>query len=345
MKRGSISLLIVALLALPLLVFAATSRTVVVEVFTGTWCQYCPGAARGVDDLVEEHPGKVLAIEYHGGDAFENTDGGTRQAFYGNAVVSGYPTAVFDGLEAVVGGSSTGTMFFSYNAKYVPRSQITPPLTISLSKAGSYSSATTGTLIAIIKNTSSAEVSGTVHFTMTESHIPYKWQTLDTLDYVERTMLPNASGESITLAPGEQKKLTRSFTIDPSWPSFTKDANIEFGCFVQGSSREIYQAAASSFSELPIAVEENNVPSDFSIMVPGVVSTSSPIEFSLNSASAVKLSLFDSTGRLVKTICSGRYEAGTHAVELSADGLASGVYFVSSFMNGQSELHKVVVTH
>lgn len=337
-------ILLVLLFALPL-TLPAVDRVVVVEVFTGTWCPYCPGAAMGVDDLSEEHQGKLLAIEYHIGDGFENVEAGTRQNYYGSGVVSGYPTAIFDGLLSVVGGSSTTSMFFRYTPKYNTRAIVEPPLTISLSKATGYAAGTSGTIIATIKNVSTSDVSGTVHFTVTESHIPYKWQTLDTLDFVERTMLPNASGEAITLAPGEKKVISRAFTINTSWPSFTKDANIEFGCFVQGANKEIYQAAVSGFSELPAAVEEYTSPAAFSIMVPGVISTTGSIKFSLSTGSAVKLSLFDSTGRLVKTICSGRYEAGTHAVELSADGLASGVYFVSSYMNGQSELHKVVISH
>ena len=33
--------------------FAQVSRDkVVVEVGTGTWCTYCPGAAMGIDDLI-----------------------------------------------------------------------------------------------------------------------------------------------------------------------------------------------------------------------------------------------------------------------------------------------------
>ena len=42
---------------------------VVVEIATGTWCQYCPGAAMGAEDLLAN--GKEVAIvEYHGGDEY-----------------------------------------------------------------------------------------------------------------------------------------------------------------------------------------------------------------------------------------------------------------------------------
>jgi hypothetical protein len=40
---------------------------VVMEVGTGTWCTYCPGAAMGADDLLAN--GKLVAVvENHNGD-------------------------------------------------------------------------------------------------------------------------------------------------------------------------------------------------------------------------------------------------------------------------------------
>ena len=45
---------------------------VVLEIGTGTWCVYCPGAAGGADQLVDE--GKSVAvIENHNGDSYANT--------------------------------------------------------------------------------------------------------------------------------------------------------------------------------------------------------------------------------------------------------------------------------
>ncbi|HNS47316.1 MAG TPA: hypothetical protein PKH94_08770, partial [Bacteroidales bacterium] len=78
-----------------ILVFQASAQQVdrdkvIVEIATGTWCQYCPGAAMGADDLIAN--GKEVAIiEYHGGDAFENASSASRINYYG---VTGYPTAV-----------------------------------------------------------------------------------------------------------------------------------------------------------------------------------------------------------------------------------------------------------
>jgi hypothetical protein len=54
---------------------------VLFEIATGTWCQYCPGAAKGADDMV--HNGHDVAIiEYHGGDSYENTASLDRISYY-----------------------------------------------------------------------------------------------------------------------------------------------------------------------------------------------------------------------------------------------------------------------
>ena len=76
---------------------------VVLEIGTGTWCQYCPGAAAAADQLVEE--GKdVAVIEHHNGDNYDNTYSNYRNDTYYN--LSGYPTAHFDGSTEEVGGKA-----------------------------------------------------------------------------------------------------------------------------------------------------------------------------------------------------------------------------------------------
>ena len=80
---------------------------VIVEIATGTWCGYCPGAAMGADDLVENGH-EVAVVEYHNGDAYTNVYSNTRNAYYN---ITGYPTAHFDGILKVVGGSSNQSMY------------------------------------------------------------------------------------------------------------------------------------------------------------------------------------------------------------------------------------------
>jgi len=329
-------LLVAALTALPLALFAA-ERVVILEIGTATWCPPCAAAARGAEGLAEEHPGKVLIVEYHNSDDFSNNYANTRNSFYG---VTGIPTAVFDGVEKVVGSTGSNN-FFTYNAKYMARTAIEPPLEISLTRTTNALASTSGSLKATITNVSNEEVSGNAHFTVTESHIPYSWQGLDSLFFVERAMLPHAFGEEITLAPGENITLTRSFTIDETWPYFTEDDNIEFGCFVQGADKEIYQGAVLEFGE-PTSLQEDRDLA-FSLNIPAVVGRKGSVELSLNATCEVSLTLYDATGRLVKTLHAGSLSAGSHLIDIRTDALPAGAYFIKATAGAYNRIGKLVI--
>ncbi|HPI85318.1 MAG TPA: hypothetical protein PLR01_03020, partial [Bacteroidales bacterium] len=95
-------------------------QKVIVEIGTGTWCTYCPGAAMGADDLVL-YGCQVGNIEYHNGDPYANTASDYRNSYYN---VSGYPTAHFDGVLEYVGGSHTESMYPNYLPLYQQRMAI-----------------------------------------------------------------------------------------------------------------------------------------------------------------------------------------------------------------------------
>ena len=109
---------IIMLFALTTLIAQQVPRSMVaLEIGTGTWCQYCPGAAMGADDLLAN--GKLVAvIENHNGDGYANNYSNARNTYYS---INGYPTAVFDGVLKFVGGSHTQSMYSNYLPKYNTR--------------------------------------------------------------------------------------------------------------------------------------------------------------------------------------------------------------------------------
>ena len=50
-------------------------------------------------------------LRYHNGDSFTNSYSNARNTYYG---ITGFPTAVFDGVQNVVGGSNTVSMYTTY---------------------------------------------------------------------------------------------------------------------------------------------------------------------------------------------------------------------------------------
>lgn len=60
---------------------------------------------------------------------------------------------------------------------------------------------------------------------------------------------------------------------------------------------------------------------------PNPFNPTTTIAFELDGAETVTLRIFDSAGREIRSLASGRYPAGRHTVVFDARGLASGVYF------------------
>lgn len=350
----SLLLFLVLFAAIPL---PAAQRVVVLELFTGTWCSYCPGAALGADDLADAYPGRVLVVEYHSGlDTFVNDVGIARHLeFYGD-YVAGMPTAIFDGTSIVAGGDTAASMFPTYDVVFATRKDVDPDLEITLEKTES-GYLEQGTLSATVKNVSGDEITGRVLFTVTESNIPYQWRNQSELHFVERDMLPDEEGELITLAPGETETIERNYETGSGWPHYTEDLdNVEFGCFVQDTTTfQLYQsdtlppgrlAQILQAAILPAAgssIVEKTPPSAIHLDVPSIASGRATLKISVSSPSRVELNLFDAAGRRVRTVFSGTLKAGTHVIDLPTADLAPGVYFVSTTSVDYGEIAKRLI--
>jgi len=229
------------LLLLAALLTAVPRNYVVVEIGTGTWCQYCPGAAMGADDLVNNgHP--VAIIENHYSDTFANTYSNARNTYYG---ITGYPTAYFDGLNPTVGGSATTSMYSSYLPKVNARLAVASHYTISATGSMAGNNITINATVAKPEADSNTNV--VLHCAFTESHIAYAWQNQTELNFVNRLMSPNQSGTPISLATGGQTTVTLNATWNAGWG--LDHAEVVF--FLQNTtSKEVLQAMKYNLMEL-----------------------------------------------------------------------------------------------
>jgi hypothetical protein len=185
---------------------------VIVEIGTGTWCQYCPGAAMGADDLIANGH-EVAIIEYHNGDDYANTYSNARNNYY---QVPGYPTANFDGRNPVVGGSNTESMYPSYLPRVNSRLAVLSSFTIAVE--GTHTCLTDfNAHITLEKTGSNSSTALKLHVVVTESHIEKFWQGMEELNYVCRLMAPNQSGTTVSFAGGDTQEFDIPFVVDPSW--------------------------------------------------------------------------------------------------------------------------------
>lgn len=86
--------------------------------FTATWCGWCPLMAKAVDLALQQRPGKLEAVNVHGGSSdYEFRD---VNALANQYKVSGYPTGYVDGRREVVNYSdytTTASNIMSYMAE------------------------------------------------------------------------------------------------------------------------------------------------------------------------------------------------------------------------------------
>jgi hypothetical protein len=233
MKKFSLILLSITLISL-----AAVSQQVprdkcIVEIGTGTWCPYCPGSAMGADDLIANGY-DVAVIEYHNGDEYANTYSNARVSYYN---ISGFPTAFFDGGNAVVGGSATQSMFPQYSAKVNQRMAVQSSFTIDVE--GTHSCLTDFTANVTVEKVATNNSSNLkLHLVVTESHIEESWQGMDELNYACRLMVPNQNGTPVSFTSGNTQDFNLQFTIDETWVF----EELEVVVFLQdASTKEIFQ--------------------------------------------------------------------------------------------------------
>lgn len=234
-------LIILGLLGLLAFLPAVPRNLVVVEVGTGTWCGYCPGAAMGCHDLLQNnHP--VAIIKNHNGDSYANTYSNARNSFYG---ITGYPTALFDGQNASVGGSSSSSMYSNYLPKVNARMAVPSHYTISAQGAqvgGDFQIAVT-----VSKPEADTNTNVKLHGVLTESNIPQVWFNQTTVDNVNRLMAPNQNGTTIDLDTGGTTTVNLTFTPAANWNL----ANCEVVFFLQNmTSKEILQGVKYSLAGL-----------------------------------------------------------------------------------------------
>ena len=213
---------------------------VVVEGGTGFWWSYCPGAALGADELVENGH-NVAVIENHNGDSLANVYSNARNSFYN---ITGFPTYKFDGILQVVGGSGSSSMYGSYVPKVNQRNAVMSDFTIDIAFTSLGNNNYTGTFT--LNNVGGNTTTGLkLQVTITESHMPISWGLSDEVNFVNRKMVPDQNGTVLDFSGGNTQVVELNFTMAGFWD---KD-NCEIVAFIQAPNKEILQGSKKFMAE------------------------------------------------------------------------------------------------
>jgi len=320
--------------------YTTEREMVVLEIGTGTWCQFCPGAAMGAEDLVDNGH-DVAVVEYHNGDPFANVYSDARNTYYG---ISGFPTAVFDGVEKFIGGSNNQSMYSNYLPIYQDRIQIKSAFTVDICGENDGNNYDLG--IVVNKMATIPWDNLVLHVALTESDIPFNWQGQNHLEWVERLMMPDAEGTPIDMMSNDNLTVNLDFALNSSWVL----ENCELTAFVQNlDNKEILQGTKVMLTDLtPLDVEDDNrtslpLKTGLSANYPNPFNPSTTINFTLKETQFVILKVYDMLGREVQTLVNEQRQTGIYNVQFDASELGSGVYFYRMTAGDFNETRKMIL--
>ncbi len=308
---------------------------IVLEIGTGTWCVYCPGAAMGAHDLIENGH-NVSVIKYHSGDSYEIPVSAARVSYYG---ITGFPTSIFDGVEAIVGGSSNQSLYPAYvpivDGRNLIRTAFDMDFAVPVQNGSSF------TVMAMVNKMGPALQSNLkLHFVVTESNIPQNWFNQTHVHNVTRMMLPNANGTSIDMSDTDYLEVMFEFTIEDSWVL----DNMEVVIFIQDNdTKEILNSVKRNLNELT-SIPANSLKNGLSGIFPNPTTGETTIAYSLEQNDRVSIHVSDLSGRIVATLAEEVQLIGEHKLRYNAaKELNPGIYFVHVQTGNILTTHKLIV--
>jgi hypothetical protein len=179
--------------------------------------------------------------------------------------------------------------------------------------------------------------------------IPFSMETTLNGSYslrIENGLSSAATFEVLDTETGSRVRLTadNSYTFDVAKASKAVDA---------APGRQPLQVKATTSPRFVLIVtpgeatsnEEGGRITELSLEqnFPNPFNPATTIRFNLPSASTVKLSVYDATGRLVDVVTSGMKSAGAHTVNWNAAKQASGIYLLRLEANGQLLTRKMTL--
>jgi len=139
----------------------------------------------------------------------------------------------------------------------------------------------------------------------------------------------------IGIDQGPMVVMIENYRTQRVWNRFMQNADVQRGLTAAGFT------LATEVNDQAIRVVENRP--QLGMNAPNPFGRSSTVSYQLPVAGPVSVSLEDVSGREIRRIWEGEQGAGTHRVEISAEGLPSGVYYYRLTQRGQTDRRACVV--
>lgn len=252
-----------------------------------------------------------------------------------------YPSSNWYTPNLILDGTPRGSGYSSWQSYIVTRMGQPAPMRIYM--WGSYGSGS-GTIYARYYNDSTASVTATVYFVITEDSCYYAAPNGDQWhNHVARDYVPNQIGQQVTIPASDSVTVSQNFTIQSGW----NVNRCKIITWIQNSStREVYQANIIKVTDLTGIEESGNKDVGSKIAsIPNPCVNGTKFQFSLNKGVEWKILIFDIAGREIQRI-EGNSSGSNQVVEWNlkdnnGNRVNSGVYFyrlVSSELNANGKI-------
>ena len=330
----------------------ASTKKVVIEEGTGTWCVWCPRGAVAMDQMYQDHPNDFIGIAVH------NSDPMTVTAYDGGANFSGFPGCNVD--RALLDQSVSAGLFEGF---YQQRIGLAVPAALSMTVSGTTNktinvSATFRTVFAsanyrlgviIIEdnvtgtaagyNQANAYAGGANGAMGGYESLPNPVPAANMVyDHVGRAILGGYSGQAnsvpATITDGQTVNYTFTYTV----PTTSNSANMSaVVVLIDNATGEIINAEKQAISGANVNEMETIALNVF----PNPASDLVNISFEGQNTD-YSISLMDIQGRVISSreIANA---SGEQVVSFSTENVAKGSYIVTVTSNGAITTKNVVI--
>ena len=329
----------------------ASTKKVIIEEGTGTWCQWCPRGAVAMDQMFQTHPNDFIGIAVHNGDPM------TVAAYDGGANFGGFPGCNVD--RALLDQSVSASLFENY---YQQRIGLAVPAALSMTVTGTtnktiVANATFRTVFAsanyrlgviIVEdnvtgtaagyNQSNAYAGGSTPMGGYESLPNPVPAAIMVYDHVGRALLGGYSGQANSVPATITDGQTVNYTFTYAVPTTSNSANMSaVVVLIDNATGEIINAEKQSISGANV----NEMETIAFNVYPNPASDLVNISFEGENTD-YSISLMDIQGRVISSreIANA---SGEQVVSFSTENVAKGSYIVTVTSNGATTTKNVVI--
>jgi len=329
-------------------------NNVLLEYFTGAWCQFCPCGHSNIEGILANYPNTVV-LGYHGG-------GPDPWAAYSGTMISRFPITGYP--QGVIGRRSGVVSRDAYNNEVVLQTLLVQP-GVSIEVINKSYDANTRTVNANVKITALMDLTGDyfINYVLTESNMIYPQtgnggcpgNTNYVHKHVVKSFINGELGELLnsgTMTTGTEIIRNLNYVV-PVSPQIEVPENCDLNIFVYKSGASIsttnhVQQAMRTPLTGATGITNNNsaAPKNYTLTqnYPNPFNPTTNFSFSIPTNENVSLKIYDILGNVVDTYVDGFLNAGTYSVVFDGNNLSSGIYFYTLNTGSFSETKRMVLT-